>query len=173
MWQIKNSTVGSTVFLMKGKEMTKEEKYLEAKKELLRRTENESDLIANLSNASAILNEYMDEINWVGFYLLKNGQLVLGPFQGRAACVRINQGSGVCGTAFERNEVLVVPDVHKFPGHIACDDRSRSEIVIPVHYNGRKVGVLDIDSPVLERFDEMDKKYLCDIAGILEVSCRW
>ena len=153
--------------------MLKEEAYKKAKAELLRRTENESDLIANLSNASAILNEYMEEINWVGFYLFKNGQLVLGPFQGKAACVRINTGSGVCGTAFLKDEVTVVPDVHKFPGHIACDDRSKSEIVIPVHYSGRKVGVLDIDSPVLERFDETDKKYLCEIVSILEVSCRW
>ena len=153
--------------------MTKEQAYINAKTEILRRTENESDLIANLANASAVLNEFMDEINWVGFYLFKNGELILGPFQGRAACVRIAPGKGVCGTAFSEDEALVVPDVHKFPGHIACDDRSRSEIVIPLHYRGKKVGVFDIDSPVIERFDETDRMYLSKIASILEISCKW
>lgn len=153
--------------------MTKEAAYQAAKAELLQRTENESDLIANLSNASAILKEFMEDINWVGFYLYKEQQLVLGPFQGRAACVRIQPGKGVCGTAFARDEALVVPDVHAFPGHIACDDRSRSEIVLPIHHLGNPVAVLDIDSPSLARFDEMDCSALGEIVKILEISCKW
>lgn len=153
--------------------MIKSEAYAAAKAEILRRTGNESDLIANLSNTSAILNAFMEGINWVGFYLYKEEQLVLGPFQGRAACVRIPVGSGVCGTAFAKDEVQVVPDVHLFPGHIACDDRSRSEIVLPIHHCGKAVAVLDIDSPHLGRFDEEDHKYLAEIVKLLEISCKW
>ncbi len=153
--------------------MTKEEAYLAAKAELLRRTEQESDLIANLSNASAILNTYLEKINWVGFYFYKESQLVLGPFQGRAACVRLQPGKGVCGTAFAKDEPLIVPDVHQFPGHIACDERSRSEIVLPIHRGGNVVAVLDIDSPEQNRFDEEDRQHLCEIVKILEISCRW
>lgn len=153
--------------------MTKEEAYLAAKTELLRRTEQESDLIANLANASAILNAFMEKINWVGFYFYKENQLVLGPFQGKAACVRLQPGKGVCGTSFAKDEPLIVPDVHQFPGHIACDDRSRSEIVLPIHRGGSVVAVLDIDSPELDRFDEVDKLYLSEFVKILEISCRW
>lgn len=153
--------------------MKKEEAYLAAKSELLRRTEQESDLIANLANASAILNAYMEDINWVGFYFYKEDQLVLGPFQGRAACVRIQVGNGVCGTAFSKDEPLIVSDVHRFPGHIACDDRSRSEIVLPIHQNGKAVAVLDIDSPKLDRFDEQDLQSLLEIVQILEHACKW
>lgn len=152
--------------------MEKEEAYLAAKRELLQRTEQENDLIANLANASAILNMFLEKINWVGFYIYKENQLVLGPFQGRAACVRIQIGNGVCGTAFSKDEPLIVPDVHQFPGHIACDDRSRSEIVLPVHQNGKAVAVLDIDSPTLNRFDETDKRYLAEFVEILENSCQ-
>ena len=150
-----------------------ETKYQEAMQELLRRTEGEQDLIANLSNASAILNQWMEGINWVGFYLYKEDQLVLGPFQGRPACVRIQIGSGVCGTAFSRNETLVVADVHEFPGHIACDDRSRSEIVVPIRKEGRPIAVLDIDSPVLKRFGDLDREGLEEFAGLLETVCAW
>lgn len=153
--------------------MVKSEAYAAAKAEILQRTGNESDLIANLSNASAILNEHMEGINWVGFYLYKEEQLVLGPFQGRAACVRIPVGSGVCGTAFAKDEAQVVPDVHLFPGHIACDDRSRSEIVLPIHHGGKAVAVLDVDSPDLGRFDQEDLRWLAEIVRILEVSCKW
>ena len=153
--------------------MTKAQKFELAIEEMKERFAEERDLIANLSNASAVLNENMDDINWVGFYLYKEGKLVLGPFQGRAACVRIEAGNGVCGTAFSKNEVLIVPDVHLFPGHIACDERSKSEIVLPVNANGRKAAVLDIDSPFLNRFDEEDKKYLTDVVKILEDSCNW
>lgn len=153
--------------------MEKEKAYMAAKRELLRRTEQESDLIANLANASAILNEFMEKINWVGFYFYKENQLVLGPFQGRAACVRLQIGKGVCGTAFSKDEPLIVPDVHCFPGHIACDDRSRSEIVLPIHRGGNVVAVLDIDSPELDRFDEMDKRYLLEFIKIIEISCKW
>ena len=153
--------------------MTKTEGYLLARQELLRRTENETDLIANLANASAILNQYMENINWVGFYLFQEGNLVLGPFQGRAACVRIRPGTGVCGTAFQEDRTLVVPNVHCFPGHIACDDRSLSEIVVPLRWKGQPAAVLDIDSPLLSRFDLEDQEALESLAHLLEISCRW
>ncbi len=151
--------------------MRKEEAYRKAGKEILKRLQYERDMIANLGNTSAILNEFMEDINWVGFYLFKNNQLILGPFQGKAACVRIAIGKGVCGTAFEKEMTLIVPDVHKFPGHIACDDRSNSEIVIPVMCGDKKIGVLDIDSPIKNRFDETDQKYLEEIVEFLVESC--
>ncbi len=151
--------------------MRKEEAYRKAGKEILKRLQYERDMIANLGNTSAILNEFMEDINWVGFYLFKNNQLILGPFQGRAACVRIATGKGVCGTAFEKGMTLIVPDVHKFTGHIACDDRSNSEIVIPVMCGDKKIGVLDIDSPIKNRFDETDKRYLEEIIEFLVESC--
>ncbi|MGF1869970.1 GAF domain-containing protein [Photobacterium indicum] len=120
-------------------------------------TEGEPDLIANISNISALLNMELEDINWVGFYLLKGDQLVLGPFQGKVACVRIPVGRGVCGTAISENKVQRVSDVHAFPGHIACDAVSNSEIVIPLTVKGKLVGVLDIDSPSLSRFDQNDE----------------
>lgn len=153
--------------------MDKAKAYEEAIDKLKERTSNESDLIANLANTSAILAEHMEDINWVGFYLFKEGQLVLGPFQGRPACVRIEVGKGVCGGAFLKNESVIIKDVMKFPGHIACDPRSKSEIVIPMHFMDKRVGVLDVDSPVVGRFDEVDQKYLQKIAKILEASCKW
>lgn len=153
--------------------MLKIENYLLAIEELTARTEHETDTIANLSNASAILNEYMDDINWVGFYLYKNQELVLGPFQGKAARVRIALGNGVCGTAFQEKKILIVPDVHKFSGHIACDCASNSEIVIPMYDQGIPVGVLDIDSPILNRFDETDKQYLKKFTELLVNTCKW
>ena len=119
--------------------------------------EGETDTIANLSNASALLNQFLDEINWVGFYLLKDGELVLGPFQGLPACVRIPVGRGVCGSTVEKQQTLVVDDVHAFPGHIACDAASKSEIVIPLTKDGVVIGVLDIDSPLEARFSPEDK----------------
>lgn len=122
--------------------------------------EGESNQIANLSNASALLNQFLNEINWVGFYLVDGEELVLGPFQGMPACVRIPLGKGVCGTAAANKESIVVPDVNLFPGHIACDAASQSEIVIPIMKDGNLLGVLDIDSPITDRFDDIDKEYL-------------
>lgn len=122
--------------------------------------ETESDLIANLSNISALLNMNMDKINWVGFYLLKENQLVLGPFQGNVACVRIDLSKGVCGKAFSSNSIQRIADVHEFPGHIACDAASQSEIVLPINVNGQTVAVLDIDSPILNRFSEIEEQGL-------------
>lgn len=125
-------------------------------------------LISNLSNVSALLNQAMTDINWVGFYLMNNDKLVLGPFQGKVACVEIAAGKGVCGTAVELDKVMLVPDVHAFPGHIACDDASRSEIVLPLHKEGNIVGVLDIDSPLPGRFTEEDKVGLLKVVDVLE-----
>ncbi len=122
--------------------------------------ESEPDLIANLSNISALLNMELEEINWVGFYLLKNDELVLGPFQGNPACVRIAVGKGVCGIAVEQNAVQRIYDVHQFEGHIACDAQSNSELVIPFTVNGKVAGVLDIDSPNVGRFSEIDEQGL-------------
>ncbi|WP_096436147.1 GAF domain-containing protein [Alteribacter populi] len=121
---------------------------------------DEKDFIANLSNASALLNQFLTEVNWVGFYLWKNDELVLGPFQGLPACVRIKKGRGVCGTSAERQEVIRVEDVHQFPGHIACDAASQSEIVLPLVKNGEFLGLLDIDSPHKGRFSEEDEVQL-------------
>jgi L-methionine (R)-S-oxide reductase len=113
--------------------------------------------LANAANMCALLYEILPRLNWVGFYFLQGGELVLGPFQGKVACVRIALGRGVCGTAAERRETLVVPDVHEFPGHIACDAASRSEIVVPMIQGGRLLGVLDLDSPDVARFDAEDR----------------
>ena len=125
-------------------------------------------LTANLANASALLNSALKEINWVGFYFLEGDILVLGPFQGNPACVDIKSGNGVCGTAVAKDEIQLVKNVHEFPGHIACDSASNSEIVIPIHANGKVIGVLDIDSPVLARFDEEDRDGLAEIVNVLE-----
>ena len=124
--------------------------------------------IANLANASALLMEALDDINWAGFYLMEEGRLVLGPFQGRPACIEIPVGKGVCGTAVEKDEILLVENVHDFPGHIACDSASNSEIVLPLHAGQKVVGVLDIDSPVFALFDEEDRKGLACFARIVE-----
>lgn len=120
----------------------------------------EKDMIANFSNISAFINFFVKDINWAGFYFLKDGELVLGPFQGKPACIRIKLGRGVCGTAAETKETQVIKNVHEFPGHIACDSQSLSEIVIPIMKNGEVYGVLDIDSPYEGRFTEVEKEYL-------------
>lgn len=125
--------------------------------QLLSLTEGEDDIISNLSNASALIFNTMKELNWAGFYLMKNGRLQLGPFQGKPACLRIEVGRGVCGTAVAEKKTQLVMDVHQFPGHIACDSDSNSEIVVPLFKNGEVVGVLDIDSPILSRFNAEDK----------------
>jgi GAF domain-containing protein len=135
--------------------------------------ENEPYVIPNLSNTSALLNGALTDINWVGFYLMHNNELLLGPFQGKTACVHISVGKGVCGTAVLKDEIQLVPDVHEFPGHIACDSDSRSEIVIPIHNNGQIVGVLDIDSPTVKRFDLVDQEGLLEVVKILEAACEW
>ena len=126
--------------------------------------------IANLANTAALIWEHMDDLNWAGFYLMQDGRLVLGPFQGKMACTEIEVGSGVCGTAVAAGKTQLVPDVHKFEGHIACDSASNSEIVIPLRKDGEIFGVLDIDSPSLARFTEEDKDHLEYLAGILELN---
>ena len=125
-------------------------------------------LLSFLCNVTAVLNDSMEGLNWVGFYFVKDGKLILGPFQGKVACVEIAKGKGVCGTAWEKDETILVPDVHQFPGHIACDSASNSEIVIPLHKDEEVIGVLDIDSPLYERFDENDRTGLERIAAIIE-----
>ena len=138
-------------------------------KELKALTSDVNDLIANLSNASALLNMELTDINWVGFYLLHKNELILGPFQGKPACVTIPVGKGVCGTAVFTDSIQLVKDVHEFPGHIACDSASKSEIVMPLHNNsGKTVAVLDIDSPTTERFTEADKKGILLLQPVLE-----
>lgn len=124
--------------------------------------------VANLANASALLRQALPEINWVGFYLVQGGRLVLGPFQGKPACIEIPLGRGVCGAAAAQDRLLLVPDVHAFPGHIACDDASRSELVLPLHANGAVAGVLDIDSPRPGRFTEGDAAGVALLAPVLE-----
>ena len=136
-------------------------------------TDGEEDLIANLANMSALLFQALKEINWAGFYLMKEGMLVLGPFQGNPACIRIPVGRGVCGTAAQTLETQLVPDVHLFPGHIACDAQSQSEIVIPLVNNGVLLGVLDIDSPVKKRFDQQDQTGLEMLCRQLISACEW
>ena len=135
--------------------------------------EGETNTIANLANASALLNDALSDINWVGFYLMNNGELVLGPFQGKVACVRIAVGRGVCGTAVKENTTKLVMDVHSFSGHIACDSASNSELVVPLRHKGEVVGVLDIDSPKIGRFDRLDAEGIEKIALIIEESCQW
>ena len=124
--------------------------------------------VANLANASALLWQELEDINWVGFYKMTNGKLVLGPFQGRPACIEIPVGRGVCGTAVAQDAVQLVYDVHRFPGHIACDSASNSEIVLPIHVKGEIWGVLDIDSPYIGRFTQEDKAGLIQVVRILE-----
>ena len=123
---------------------------------------------ANFANASALLWQALEEINWAGFYLMQDGALVLGPFQGKPACIRIPLGKGVCGTAAAQDATQVVPDVHAFPGHIACDGASNSEIVVPIHKNGALYGVLDIDSPGFDRFSQEDREGLEAFVRVLE-----
>lgn len=132
---------------------------------------DEPNDVANLSNASALLNQFFDDVNWVGFYLIdenKKDELVLGPFQGLPACIRIKVGSGVCGSAVQRRESILVDNVNEFPGHIFCDGASLSELVVPLFNGEEVVGVLDIDSPSLNRFDEVDQAYMEKFARILE-----
>ncbi len=134
---------------------------------------SEEDSLANLSNASAIIKSCIEDLNWVGFYLLRSNELVLGPFQGKPACTRIKLGKGVCGSAAERKESILVPDVNKFPGHIFCDNDSKSELVVPIIVNGEVKGVLDLDSPILNRFTDKEKEYFEEFVNILKDSIDW
>jgi GAF domain-containing protein len=129
---------------------------------------DETDLIANMANLSALLFQQMPDLNWSGFYILRGEVLVLGPFQGKPACVRIPVGKGVCGTAVATGEIQLVKDVHEFPGHIACDAASNSEIVLPVRLGGQIIAVLDIDSPSLARFDQADLQGLAELVQVFE-----
>lgn len=140
--------------------MDKKKYYLELSDNLSALLAGEYDLIATLANTSALLYERLNGVNWAGFYLSNGQELVLGPFQGKVACVRIPFGKGVCGTAFSENQVQRVEDVHAFPGHIACDAASNAEIVFPLVVNGQNIGVLDIDSPNINQFDQEDEKGL-------------
>ena len=130
--------------------------------------EDEPNFLPVLSNASALLYENMEDLNWAGFYLMDKGSLLLGPFQGKVACIRIELGKGVCGTAAGNDETQLVKNVHEFAGHIACDSASNSEIVVPIHKDGKVVAVLDIDSPSLDRFTEEDKTGLEGFVKVLE-----
>ncbi|MCH7353550.1 GAF domain-containing protein [Acinetobacter sp. NIPH 1958] len=129
--------------------------------------EDETDVIANLANICAALKQQFDWF-WIGFYLVKDSELVLGPFQGPIACTRIAKGRGVCGTAWQQQQVIIVPDVDQFPGHIACSSASKSEIVLPIMKNGQCVGVLDVDSDELNQFDEIDAEYLKQLITVIE-----
>lgn len=157
----------------------KKELYPLLEEQLKALTDGEPNAIPNLANCSALLFYALKDINWAGFYLTQNDPatgktyLLLGPFQGKTACIRIPSGRGVCGTALAKNETQLVPDVHEFPGHIACDSASNSEIVIPIRKNGDVVGVLDIDSPIKNRFDEEDNVGLQRLVDILEKTCEF
>jgi L-methionine (R)-S-oxide reductase len=140
--------------------LSKAATYREVNAQLAGVFSGEHNGLANAANMCSLLYQMLSDVNWVGFYFLRGGELVLGPFQGKVACVRIAMGRGVCGTAAERREILVVPDVNEFPGHIACDAASRSEIVLPLVQRGRLLGVLDLDSPELARFDQEDRNGL-------------
>ncbi|HTL67596.1 MAG TPA: GAF domain-containing protein [Lacunisphaera sp.] len=145
---------------------SKADRYRELNAQLASLLAGERDGLANAANTAALLWQGLPELNWAGFYFRRGGELVLGPFQGKVACVRIAVGRGVCGTAAQRRETIVVPDVAAFPGHIACDHASRSEIVVPLVQDGRLIGVLDLDSPQPARFDDEDARGLGEAAAI-------
>src|SRR5687767_1526181 len=148
---------------------TKEEQYESLLPQVKALLEGEQDLVANLANVAAALKEQFGWL-WVGFYLVKNNELVLGPFQGPVACTRIKKGKGVCGTSWARAETLIIPDVEKFPAHIACSSLSRSEIVVPIIRNNEVIGVLDVDSVELNQYDTIDKFYLEQIVDLIEIN---
>ena len=147
---------------------TKSEQYEALLPQIKGLLEGEDDLVANLANISAALKEQFKWL-WVGFYLVRNGELVLGPFQGPVACTRIRKGKGVCGTSWANAETLIVPDVEQFPGHIACSSLSKSEIVVPIIRNAEVIGVLDVDSDAYDQFDETDRHYLEQIVKLIPV----
>lgn len=150
-----------------------ESKYELMIKQMKSLAESSNNFIPVLSNVSALIYDGLDNLNWAGFYLVKDENLLLGPFQGKVACVNIEKGKGVCGTAYALDETQLVDNVHEFPGHIACDSASNSEIVIPIHHNNKVVGVLDIDSPLLNRFTNEDKSGLEKLVEELEKIIQW
>lgn len=158
---------GNTLFKVETYSEDRKKNYALLNKQLHALLEGEPNRIANLSNAAALLNQFLDRINWAGFYTMEGGELVLGPFQGLPACVRIPLGKGVCGTSAQKRETLRIEDVHAFPGHIACDAASQSEIVVPIIKDGEVFGVLDIDSPEKNHFDEIDQQGLEDFVDTL------
>lgn len=143
------------------------------KEQLEALTASEKKPIPNLANAAALIFHSLEDLNWAGFYLMDGEELLLGPFQGKTACIRIRKGHGVCGSAVQEGKIYRVADVHDFEGHIACDAASRSEIVIPILGNGKIVGVLDIDSPIKGRFSERDEDGLAELVKVLEKNCIW
>jgi len=153
-------------FQMTKQEPSKDEQYSSLRSQLRSLLADERDFIANAANLSSLVYHSLPDLNWAGFYLYRDGELVLGPFQGRPACVRIALGMGVCGTAARERETLIVDNVHDFPGHIACDMASNSEIVVPILKNDELIGVLDLDSPSLARFDDEDAQGLNDLVNI-------
>jgi L-methionine (R)-S-oxide reductase len=155
-----------TFQLTESKSISKPELYAHIASQHRSLLEGERDFIANAANFSSLLFHSLPDVNWAGFYLVKDGELVLGPFQGKPACLRIPIGKGVCGTAAEIKQTVIVANVDEFPGHIACDSESKSEIVVPLIKNQHLIGVLDLDSPLLARFDDEDAKGLNELAGI-------
>jgi GAF domain-containing protein len=148
----------------------KQQHYSELAQQVEAIVAGESDFVANMANVSAILYWALDNVNWAGFYLVKEGQLVLGPFHGQPACIRIPIGKGVCGTAVSENCIQLIDDVHQFSGHISCDAASNSEIVLPIRHNNQIIAVLDVDSPIIGRFDLEDKAGLSRIVEILQTT---
>jgi L-methionine (R)-S-oxide reductase len=148
----------------------KQQQYAQLSQQVKAIVAEEQDIIANMANISAILYWALDNVNWVGFYIIKNEQLVLGPFHGQPACIRIPIGKGVCGTAVSQNTIQLIDDVHQFAGHIACDAASNSEIVLPIYQNNQIIAVLDIDSPDIARFDIVDKSGLSQIVDLLQAT---
>jgi len=174
-WYYTKTTFSSRYHCKKeGKHIySKNDIYLALNKALEGLIQDESDGLANLSNSAALLFHSIEDINWAGFYLYKENQLILGPFQGKPACIRIALGKGVCGTAAQNREPIVVQDVHQFPGHIACDETSASEIVVPIVKHDKLIGVLDVDSPTKSRFDEEDSKGLQRFVDTLNTYINW
>ena len=142
-------------------------------KQVIELLKEEPFYVAAMSNISSVMMDALSDINWIGFYILRDGRLVVGPFQGKPACIHIEMGSGVCGCSACRNQTIVAPDVHVFPGHIACDSASNSEIVIPIHHSGEVAALLDIDSPVFDRFSEADQIGLEAIVAAMEQMLEW
>jgi GAF domain-containing protein len=156
-----------TFSITKSEAATKADSYSTLARQLRILLAGEHDFVANAANCAALLYHSLPDVNWAGLYLYKEGELVLGPFQGNPACVRIAMGKGVCGTAAELRQTVVVENVHEFPGHIACDSTSNSEIVVPLIKDKRLIGILDVDSPLFARFDEEDARGLNELAEIL------
>jgi L-methionine (R)-S-oxide reductase len=147
--------------------LSAKEKYIELNKQLKNLLNKDENVVSNLANFTALLNQTFEKISWIGFYLFDGEKLCLGPFQGKVACTVIQMGRGVCGTSAQKKETIIVPDVNKFPGHIFCDPDSKSEIVVPVLKNDKLFGVLDLDSSSFNSFDETDKKYLEEFVNFL------